>query len=180
MSAPFFLPWVGDRYRTDGLGGARVLLLGESHYGDDATYPEFTRDVVRGLGLAETKRHRFFTTPAAWLLDLPSGGHLTDEMRRDFWPRVAFYNFIQERVGAEARIGPTDDMWSRAIAPYEQIVHDLDPHLVVVLGKRLGSHVPDTGHTKVQVNHPSSGVRYDDFAGPIQVALRDAQAAARR
>ncbi|HII3096809.1 hypothetical protein [Morganella morganii] len=41
-----FLPFIGRQYE-DSIYGARVMILGLSHYGDpEDAYPEFTRDVI--------------------------------------------------------------------------------------------------------------------------------------
>ena len=36
-----FEPWIGTQYRTTGLDGLRVLVLGESHYGAPAAPGSF-------------------------------------------------------------------------------------------------------------------------------------------
>lgn len=44
------LPWVGNHYAS-GINGQRLLVLGESHYSEDArnAYPQLTRDIVQQL-----------------------------------------------------------------------------------------------------------------------------------
>lgn len=54
-----FDPWVGSKYWSTGYGGVRVLILGESHYGDIGTESAtFTTEVVKKWG--QDNRLKFF------------------------------------------------------------------------------------------------------------------------
>jgi hypothetical protein len=170
-----FDPWEGDAYRTSGLNGLRVLVLGESHYGKPVELlPTFTQGVVRSLGI--DSRHRFFTATAKLLLNTPPGIPLTDCARASFWRRVAFYNYIQEFVGTVPRTRPTKEMWQQAGNYLPAVVAELNPQLMLVLGKALASWLPDLpANLKVcRVPHPSSfGFKLGRWQQEVEGALAE-------
>ena len=175
MSEVRFEPWVGERYELAELYGLRVLLLGESHYGKGDEDSFFTRRVVKKWG--QEKRHRFFTIIARFILHQGRKGRLTGAERREFWDKVAFYNYVQEIVGRKARIRPTRDMWKRSEQSFFKVLQDLKPDLVVVLGKQLGKKLPASvkGITFCKVDHPSSGFRYQDHLESLRNAIATAR-----
>src|SRR5262245_38404790 len=93
-SIAHFHPWVGSEYRSGGVLGLRLLVLGESHH---HTTPELadrdmTRIVVENY-LAGRARIRFFTS----VMQVVTGReYFPYDRRRAFWDSVAFYNFVQE------------------------------------------------------------------------------------
>ena len=156
-----FKPWIGKRYENRELFGLRILLLGESHYGEPGEENEnFTIDVVKYWGQKE--RLRFFTITAKFLLGKGTGEWLSDNERSDFWEKVAFYNYIQELVGNNSRIRPTSEMWENAKASFLLLCDVLKPELIVVLGKELCSNLPaiPSKYPYCCVRHPSSGFSY--------------------
>jgi hypothetical protein len=168
-----FEPWIGNRYESGGLNGIRLLVLGESHYGE----PEdegagFTIGIIRMY--AQDRRFRFFTVTQK----LVSGqtGYVTNEQRREFWEHVAFYNFIQKFPGREPKIRPTEQMWADACDPYLRTIDELKPHLVIALGFDLGRRIPEvSGSTKCcRVQHPSS-FRFDQgyWRGVVAKAINE-------
>ncbi len=168
-----FDPWEGSRYATEGIGGTRLLILGEANYGkaghDTRTV---TCDMVRELG--QKHRFRFYST----VQRLVSGGRgrLSDAERIDFWERVAFYNYIQAFPGPHSRIRPTADMWLAAKEPFKQTLEELCPHVVLVLGVELRRQLPSTQTeaTFCYIPHPSSrGVRYEQWQPVIKQALSE-------
>ncbi len=173
-----FDPWVGAKYWSEGLGGVRVLILGESHYGDPGTESAtFTTEVVRGWG--QEKRHRFFTVVQKLVLGLRADDWVTDDQRAAFWERVAFYNFVQAFPGPEPRYRPTHEMWSAASAAFLATVTDLKPQIIVVLGFELQGYMPEVpaGVSVCGVQHPSSrGFRYEQWQPAIRAAMTAAAA----
>lgn len=174
MSKIRFQPWIGERYAEAELYGLRILLLGESHYGKGDEDSAFTRRVVKKWG--QEKRHRFFTITARFILRQGQGNRLSSAQRREFWDKVAFYNYVQEIVGKKARIRPTREMWKRSEQSYYKVLHDLKPDLVVVLGKQLAKNLPEPvqGIAFCEVDHPSSGFRYQDHAQSLDMAIEEA------
>lgn len=166
-----FDPWIGNRYASDGIGGTRLLILGEAHYGPtNGERGTYTEEMIRLLG--QQHRFRFYTTTQR----LVSGGHgwLSNAERRDFWERVAFYNYIQSFAGSGPRIRPTPEMWSAARDPFLTTLAEVNPQVLLVLGRELRYHLPDLPpHLRVcAVPHPSSrGFRYANWQPAVQTVL---------
>jgi hypothetical protein len=132
---PFFLPWEGARYR-DGIGGVRLLLVGDSHYSpDQGTQVQiFTRELVRDI--MEGKRREPFFSKIATLVAASAG-----IPESPFWDSVAFYNFVQVLAGATPEDAPTDAMYREAVAPFWQVLQDLQPDAVIVFCQRTWNHI---------------------------------------
>jgi hypothetical protein len=54
---------------------------------------------------------------------------------------VAFYNFVQFLVGGESRIRPTQEMWRNSIPAFSEIISNLNPLQILVLGKANWSNL---------------------------------------
>ncbi|WNM57733.1 hypothetical protein [Candidatus Nitrospira allomarina] len=169
-----FDPWVGTKYRYEGFNGLKVLILGESHYGDAGTETaELTSEVVKEWG--QEKRSRFFTVTQKLIQGTASGERVLAQDRKEFWEQVAFYNYIQEFVGAGPRQRPAQEMWERSAAAFNDTLGELEPNVLVVLGYELQSNLPKVPLDLVvcNVKHPSAGgFRYSDWQQAIQAALR--------
>jgi hypothetical protein len=135
---PFYLPWVGDNYAAS---SPKVLVLGESHYKRDGfDRNTFTQEVIRSWAVGEQGSTKFFTTIAKVLSGKLNEG-ISKADKAEFWNSVAFYNFVQESVGDGPRDRPSEDMWKQAQQPFVQVMKDLSPNIVVVLGGHLCYHV---------------------------------------
>jgi hypothetical protein len=174
---PTFEPWVGDNYEEVLEDGIQLLILGESHYGtsgpDDAS---FTQRVVATHG--QENRHAFFTKTAKLVLGLTSEDYLSDEQRRQFWDRVAFYNYVQEYAGETPEGTISTDMWEAAKKPLLTVLDRLTPNALLVLGKGTGDHLPDEiGDMDLDiciVTHPSSSrFSYDDNQQNVRSMLAE-------
>jgi len=123
---PFFLPWIGTGY-SDGVNGSRLLVLGESHYSENPAnaYPTLTQDIVTRVVAGE--RFPFFTKLGQCIGGAATGREFT-------WQSVAFYNYVQQLVGAHARDRPTEQMWERAMAPFNAVLTKHQPHAILVAG----------------------------------------------
>jgi len=156
-----FEPWIGAKYESGNRFGLRVLVLGESHYGDEPeSHSGYTTAIVRKLGQKE--RHPFFTKVAKVLLETDKD--IDNETRAEVWEHVAFYNYIQCLAGSSARIRPTPEMWDEAKVPFLSILDRLLPDVILVLGKSLSDHAP---LTEIQdrvvvcgIKHPSTAFSY--------------------
>lgn len=120
---------------------------------------------------------RFFSKLTAVLRGDTS--YPTDEERFETWQHVAFYNFVQEIVGEGSRIPPTPEAWKAAEAPFFEVVRELDPDVILVLGNRLWDKVPNLPPEYpvewCSIMHPSSScMSYD----PSIAALADSIAKA--
>ena len=131
-----FQPFIGKNYH---LQSPKILVLGESHYsgeGDDLG-KEFTDYVVRRYAKRETGERRPFFTIIAKIID----NQLNNETAKDLWDNVAFYNYVQVLVGKGPRERPTDEMFNKSNEAFRQVITELKPDIVVVLGRRLSSHL---------------------------------------
>lgn len=171
-----FEPWVGSLYWAEGLDGVRILIAGESHYGDPGTETgSCTIDVVQEWG--REKRLRFFTMTQKLVCGVPERVWLTDEQRAKFWERVSFCNFVQQFPGPAPRYRPTNEMWEAAVQPFIDTVRELKPQVVVALGFELYDRLPllqlASGMPVVRCQHPSSaGFRYEPWATSVRDAIR--------
>ena len=175
MQKSVFKPWVGEKYNEEGLYGVKILFLGESHYGTKGNEkPETTINVVKRLALCEERCHRFFTTTAKLALLKNSKNSITKKERKELWNKVAFYNYIQEFVANKARVRPSDEMWSFSEKAFLDVIEELQPQLIVVLGKELGRKLPSIPNNIVvcRVNHPSSGFKYSEWLPVFKDSLK--------
>ncbi len=169
-----FDPWVGNQYRTSGLFGLRILILGEAHYGKpENAGASHTIEVVRALG--QQRRFRFFTATRSLILG--TRGWIPDKERAAFWETVAYCNFIQSFPGASPRIRPSPEMWSAGQEPLLYTIRELEPHLVIALGKELNRSLPEIpdGVHLCGVSHPSGrGFRLDVLQPIVRSAIEKA------
>ena len=131
-------PWIGDNYgRSNELGlPSRLLVLGESHYGDAPDDRSFTENVVKAVLLGD--RLRFFTNLKR--AALASGDNCTDEV---FWHSIAFFNYVLGMPN-DSRMPPTSEMWKSARLSFRRRLHEPEPpptH-VIVCGYRLWDNLP--------------------------------------
>jgi uracil-DNA glycosylase len=66
-----------------------------------------------------------------------------ESLRHDFWQRVAFYNYVQVKVGTDARERPSPEMWAAAKPLFQNLLASFKPDCVLVLGKAAWSNMPD-------------------------------------
>ncbi|ALL15906.1 hypothetical protein PE051_01640 [Enterobacter asburiae] len=167
-----FHPFVGEKYYNSRYG-ARVMVLGESHYGDGIdSAPDFTQYVIQEHAVKPGLP--FFTKLTNVLrgsVDCP-----TEEERIETWKHVAFYNYVQEFVGESARIAPTTAMWKASYAPFLEVVRELEPNVIVVLGSRLWDNVPNLPPEYptewCSIIHPSSRMAYEPSMAALAESLR--------
>ena len=164
-----FQPWVGNLYGRANRFGVRLLILGESHYGDaKSAHPELTRNVIRSW--AQQKRDRFFTVIANTLIS--NRGWISDEERASVWEHVAFYNLVQELVSGP-RQEPSFRQYVEAQQPFHRVLERLEPHAVLVLGYRTADHILDWPEKTdyAVISHPSSRFRYNDAIPTFQTLV---------
>jgi hypothetical protein len=166
VSAVRFSPWIGSKYATEGFNGLRVLVVGESHYGDKRyERPTVTPEIVKALALGETHpnalqklpKHRHFAKILAAVNNVSRSGLFSTNQRREFWSRVAYFNFVQEFMRA-TRKDPTPEAWARGTLAFREVLVALDPELVLCFSSRNGDRLKSlAGAVPVAVvNHPSS------------------------
>ncbi len=158
----YFEPWVGRRY---GLGGKKLLIVGDSHY-----CGECPRCGVRGMvQVAEMGECRQMTrkTVRQYLEarrgERPMDGWMgrtylrfdkmmlgqddvTPAMSEELWNGVAFYNFVQ----TAASMDPSNTNYSaddyKASGPiFKRVMEILLPDRVIVWGNRAYEAMPGEG-----------------------------------
>ena len=140
MQHVFFRPWIGDNFSEDGLRSKKILILGESHYQWNKNIP-LTEDltiqcILEQIDGGYTKA--FWTNIVITLLNIrPS---LEDKYR--CWHSVAFYNYIQCSVGFGPRVRPTPEMWEKSQTAFSEVINELQPDCIIVLGYQLWYNLP--------------------------------------
>lgn len=138
---PHFLPWEGTAYRSLGLGGRRLLILGESHYdwGAGRDRPTLTQEIVEDYAASKTN-HQFFNR-----VTRICEGEVSGVGRRLFWDRVAYYIFVQVMLKKGTR--PTRSDWALSGPIFESTLQNLAPDYLLVLGKELWDSMPSPSGT---------------------------------
>jgi len=119
------------------------MILGESHYQWDKGIP-LTQDLTTQCieeQISDEDRKQFWTNIAIAFLNR----YPTKEDKYRFWHSVAFYNYIQANVGFGPRVRPTPDMWRMSQAPFFDVLKELKPEVIIVLGYTLWNQLPDVG-----------------------------------
>jgi len=196
VTEPRFKPWVGRNYGRHSRWKQSVLILGESHY--DESYAQgdrLTEYVVRGHVERRGKQYGFWTKIGRTLVGPQYGD---GPSRRALWDSIAFYNYVQDFVGEAARQRPTPEHFRSSWRPFESVLAELQPDLVVALGfglwgalepllprrSSLGITLPGGRHGQYAVlrhaapgaglmgyvKHPSTGYRPADWQ-PVVSAL---------
>ena len=145
MEHVYFKPWRGDNYQSGHRFGKRVLVLGEAHYEWDKNMPllppDLTIQCIEEQISGEERPIAFWTKIAIAFLN----EHPSVEDKREFWHSLAFYNYIQESVGFGPRVRPTEEMWEKAREPFNEVLSELRPQFIAVLGYRLWEKIPEDG-----------------------------------
>ena len=135
MNEPVNRPWIGSHYK-EGWEGVRLLVLGESSYGDKATSPFVLvmHHIQQGTGHWCRTYTRFLH-----LLDHQNSNFSDPEQRRKIWDRLAFYNYLTEAAGRRPRTTPPEESWEKSEPAFFGFLETLDPPPdgVIVWGYRL-------------------------------------------
>lgn len=168
-----FQPWIGADYQAGSAHNCRILILGESHYGKptDARL-DFTNYIIGRYAI--TERRRFFSVVQRLVSLDTKRGRYSLASKRAFWNSVAFCNYVQAIVGRKARQRPTPAMWDTGSNVLLQVLKEIQPEVVVVLGVELKKHLPalPTGIEIAYIKHPSGrGMKYSECHPPIRAAI---------
>ncbi len=148
MSEIFFKPFVGKSYEK-GLFGKRVMILGESHYGEDGE--GFTCDMTQAVlkiyleyRLNKNGKHqRWMNTFLKFersLVDRKTEGKESEKI----WNSLIFYNYLQEPMSGPRKVG-TKEQYKNAENAFFEVVEDKQPEYIIVWGKRLYNSMPMDG-----------------------------------
>lgn len=133
-------PWVGSKFANSDF---RPLIIGESHYATDGknfsqeALEEFKdKDSTRGVVNCVIKDK--CKGEASWNMYeglLKTFMDVSPENVKEFWPKVAFYNFIQ-RVMERTDEKPTDDDKRKGWRSLAGVIKVLKPTSVLIIGVR--------------------------------------------
>lgn len=144
-----FLPWI-PRSPFPRLGGVRLLLLGESHYEEDHedwhfhdadARPDLTRKIIAEWGLHPASRRPFFANLFTMMTGQPWSAAAAE--LAPFWNSVFFYNYVQTLVPEGARHAPTKTMFASGGPAFREVLEQIRPEAVIVLGRRLWRNMLD-------------------------------------
>jgi hypothetical protein len=147
MSKIKFSPWVGANYNY-GIGGCKVLVLGESHYCANLIdeIPEITINVIKDLMDPNSKFEEYKNTYTKFVEAL-AGKDISwnnfPEMSR-VWNLLAFYNYVQEALSGP-REAPSTEQFRNSEGAFWDVLDKLRPNLVIVWGSRLYNNLPRVG-----------------------------------
>lgn len=128
-------PWVGNDFSTS---ACRLLILGESHHGDNPDATNMTIPVVEEwLSGISNPAYRFFTHLAVAL----SGREPWQMDRRAVFEPIAFYNYVR-RVMPASRVAPNQDDFVQSETAFRQVIERLRPTHIAVCGSRLWDAMP--------------------------------------
>jgi hypothetical protein len=159
------LPFVGENYKRKMPWGLPVMVVGESHYSEEALDTEFTIRVVNEMLDGSWKRWMNVFARTQGSFETSSSNR---ESRRLFWSSAVFYNFIQETVGVHPRIRPTETMWGNARPAFEEVLIEHQPGFVLVLGNQLWANLPvpiELGLVALPDRQPKQSRLYFNGAG---------------
>ena len=144
ISTVKMFPWVGKSYNDAGYRGRKLLILGESEYEwhPEALQPEIATWLITANANGGL-RNPFYTKIYNSFSDEPKRQSL--EHFAEFWNSVAFYNYIQEKVGTTPRQRPTWEMWPRWRDTFLLVLEKLKPNRVLVLGRALWNNLNALG-----------------------------------
>jgi hypothetical protein len=153
-----FNPWKGKDYLNANPIGKRILILGESHYGDNGTEKDNTT-----VNLLERIRTRAIKLPFFTKIQMVVDPNLKNEYPtaldcETFWSCVAFSNVVQEFVDEMPRKRPTKEHWAKAPSWADEIIRQTAPQVVIVAGAQVQRALETSSHKNlfVKLNHPAS------------------------
>lgn len=159
-----FKPWVGSEFNSGGIYGKKVLVLGESHYGDATDATKETIGVVKEFvyeywGAPYQQTFLCFERALA-------GGEINQEEREQLWNRIMFYNFFQKSTTGP-RTAPDITAQKESEEAFRELLEQYQPDAIIVLGARLYHLLPAWGETesKIKVGDDSCPVWHYTIKG---------------
>lgn len=133
-------PWVGERYREQ---QPRWLILGESSYGLGLTETCAVQEMIRAhCGATTDSFETGVYRVCAGAERLMTGQYSLDPATKvAFWQTVAFYNYVRDSL-SESTSRPTPVQYAQSLAAFNEVVCELKPHVVLVLGIGLWDALP--------------------------------------
>jgi hypothetical protein len=143
-----YKPWIKDLWGKpeNALGGAKLMLVGESHYGshvgDTGDEGLTVRVVQEHIDVARTK---LFSKIENLLQHQVDGLNLElPGNRQAFWSSVLFCNYIPVSVGPDFTHRPTNEMWELGKDVFTTLLQEHKPDAVLVLAKGVWDWMPQS------------------------------------
>jgi hypothetical protein len=130
-------PAIGIGYGTEPSIG-RLLIVGMSHYGGEyVRWARFTHDIVTEVIRGE-RRIPYFTKVAGLFCDAKGRSYSPG----DFYPLVAFYNFLPDEFTVRQRV--EQEQWLNPDAQrfFFRVVDYVKPQRVLITGEQLWRALP--------------------------------------
>lgn len=167
----FFKPWVGSEYNSGGVYGKKVLVLGESHYGDATDATDETIGVVKEFvyeywGAPYQQTFLCFERALA-------GRELNQEEREQLWNSIMFYNYFQKSTTGP-RTEPDMTAQKDSEEAFRELLESYQPDAIIVWGQRLYNLLPawDGAESSIEVDGDSCPVWYYPIKGKSIPAMR--------
>jgi hypothetical protein len=148
-------PWVGECYHD---ASPKILIVGHSTYIKD-THGR-TPEEIREWLISDTMNVRNSTfTYKYWtnIMSAVTGSKESKDYRRkEFWDRVALYNYIQ-RIQTPGLHQATDDDYAYAYDKFKQLVTDLAPSHILVFSAQVFDYLDkrESQTHALRLSHPS-------------------------
>ena len=167
----FFKPWVGSEYNSGGVYGKKVLVLGESHYGDS---PDATDDTI---GTIKEFVYEYWGAPYQQTFlcfeRALAGRELNQEEREQLWNSIMFYNYFQKSTTGP-RTEPDMTAQKESEEAFRELLESYQPDAIIVWGQRLYNILPawDGTESSIEVDGDSCPVWYYPIKGKNIPAMR--------
>ena len=127
-------PWIGKNYYTPKTLPHKTLIMGESNYTDENNFnSNLVIECIKDyLDKNEDKSFSRFATKILRVIL----GENTKVDKQIFWNDIAFYNYVQYLVGNKSGDRPSFEMWQKSFEAFEEIINELKPERILVLGKQ--------------------------------------------
>ncbi|MDY4610065.1 MAG: hypothetical protein SPD11_05560 [Sphaerochaetaceae bacterium] len=147
MDVIVFEPWKGENYKTGGIFGKKILVIGNSHYCDAKMLEKYPACRKAGRCLKNCEGCANYTKDA--ICDHLEGcGHPiygkieamlyrcsgTDKPYKDVWNSIAYYNYIQQSL-VSGSSHAAKDLYDESEQAFWQVLEDLRPSYIIALGK---------------------------------------------
>lgn len=146
-------PWISENYKDGAVKYGRILLLGESHYGNSTEFDsDFTNEVIKDvIDGTVCNGYRYYTM---------LGRIFNPNDRSDIFENCAFANLIQE-ILEKPRIHPSSSELSTIRDSFWEILKLTKPSKVIVTSVRAWNNwLPDDDPRGKKVSDISIGGKH--------------------
>ena len=143
MELVYSKPWVGDHYRSQGLFNKRTLILGWPYYAlkeEKTSSPDWVIKCIEREIQGDAPIKLYWINVAKTFLDDSN----IYRKRKEFWPSVAFHNYLQTLVGADAKEGSSTkekEVWETSDKVFQELINEIKPQFILTLGLHLWVHL---------------------------------------